>query len=508
MLEGLKSRYAVASVNYRLSREALFPAAINDVKAAIRFLRANAKKYNLNPGKFAVWGGSAGGNLSALAAVSGGVNELYDPTLGNAAVSDKVQAAVDWFGPIYFSTMDAEFAALGTSGQMGATNAINSAESKYLGKLVGTQEAQPLVETASPLTYISKDAPPMYIQHGTKDRNIPITQSINFSKKLAEVIGKEKVTFEAIEGAGHGGPQFNSPENAAKIIEFLNKTLKPGQVEMEAPPADWIDPETTPPVDTLYKLYDTPARGAGTKGSYLIYLPPSYKTSDAKRFPVIYWLHGGFGYQKHGKIAIEPFAAAMKSGKMPETIIVVPQAIPSGWYANSKDGARPVEDVIIKNLVPHIDSTYRTIRSGRARGIEGSSMGGYGALRLTLKFPDIFGVSSSVGPSIKELLAEEPEMRTGDTFFGDQGYYESTGPWGIAKQNTQSIVAASPVIRILGGSKDDLEPTITKFSQLLTTLKINHTFFEVQNAGHDYPDILGKFPGDVYQFWKDAFTGL
>lgn len=136
-LEGLRRGYALASVNYRLSAEASWPAAVNDIKAAIKFLRANAEKYNLNPAKFATWGGSAGGNLSAMAAVSADTPSLIDPSLGNAAVSDAVQVAVDWFGPIYFSSMDAEFAALGTSGQMGLTNSAKSAESNYLGKTVG-----------------------------------------------------------------------------------------------------------------------------------------------------------------------------------------------------------------------------------------------------------------------------------------------------------------------------------------------------------------------------------
>jgi acetyl esterase/lipase len=226
MLEGLERGYALASLSYRLSGEARFPAAVNDVKAAIKFLRANAARYNLDPARFATWGGSAGGNLSAMAATSGDVASLVDAALGNAAVSDAVQAAVDWFGPISFSTMDAEFKALGTSGAMGATNSSGSAESKYLGKTIGTAEAQPLVEAASPQTYISKKSPPMYIQHGTADRNIPITQSINFSKNLAAAIGAGKVVFEKIEGAGHGGEQFETAANVKKILDFLDKYLK------------------------------------------------------------------------------------------------------------------------------------------------------------------------------------------------------------------------------------------------------------------------------------------
>ncbi len=226
MLEAVKKGYALASINYRLSAEAIWPAQIYDVKAAIRFLRANAARYGLDPERFATWGASAGGSLSALAGVSGGVSSLTDPALGNAGVSDRVQAAVDWFGPIYFSTMDAEFAALGTSGAMGLTNASTSAESKYLGKVIGTPEAQPLVEAASPRSYISADDPPFFIQHGTADRNIPITQSIDFARALAKALGANKVVYEALEGAGHGGSQFETAQNVAKVIAFLDGALR------------------------------------------------------------------------------------------------------------------------------------------------------------------------------------------------------------------------------------------------------------------------------------------
>jgi len=226
MLEGLKRGYAVASIGYRLSGEACFPAAIQDVKAAIRFLRANAAKYNLDPGKFATWGGSAGGNLSALAAVSNGAANLSDPSLGNPGVSEAVQAAVDWFGPIDFSTMDAEFKALGTSGIMGPTNSSASAESRYIGKVIGTADAAPLVKAASPLTYLGAGDPPVYIQHGTADRNIPITQSERFAKALAAAIGADKVIFERIPGAAHGGSQFDDAANVKKILDFLDRYLK------------------------------------------------------------------------------------------------------------------------------------------------------------------------------------------------------------------------------------------------------------------------------------------
>jgi acetyl esterase/lipase len=222
----LASGYAVVSINYRLSTEAIFPAAINDVKAAIRFLRANATKYHLNAEKFALWGGSAGGNLVSLAGTTGGTNDLYDPSLGNETVSDDVLAVVDWFGPIVFSSMDEQFAALNTSGIMGATNSASSPESKYLGETIGSVEAEPLVQQASPETYISADDPSFFIQHGTSDRNIPITQSINFAQKLTDILGAAKVRFETLDGAGHGTSEFRTSENIASILAWLDTLLK------------------------------------------------------------------------------------------------------------------------------------------------------------------------------------------------------------------------------------------------------------------------------------------
>jgi acetyl esterase/lipase len=226
MLKALERGYAVVAVNYRLSGEAQFPAQINDIKAAIRFIRANASKYNLNGDKVATWGGSAGGSLSALAGTSGGDVTLEGAELGNSDQSSQVQATVDWFGPIYFSTMDEEFAKLGVTPAMGSTSSKGSPESAYLGKTVGTSEAEELVEKASPQTYISAEDPAFLIQHGTSDGNIPITQSENFAAKLKAVIGNDKVTFEKIEGAGHGGSQFETTENISKVLDFLDKYMK------------------------------------------------------------------------------------------------------------------------------------------------------------------------------------------------------------------------------------------------------------------------------------------
>jgi acetyl esterase/lipase len=221
-LHGLKRNYAIVSVNYRLSGEATFPADVEDVKAAIRFIRANAAKYSLNPDKIATWGGSAGGTLSAMCATSGDVAEFKNPLLGNEEVSDKVQAAIDWYGPINFLTMDQQFKEIGIAGLI--HNSANSFESKLMGQQITL--IPELVAKHNPEMYITADCPPIFIQHGSIDDVIPRIQSINFAAKLEDILGPDKVFLEILEDAGHGGEKFDTPENINKVLDFLDKHLK------------------------------------------------------------------------------------------------------------------------------------------------------------------------------------------------------------------------------------------------------------------------------------------
>jgi acetyl esterase/lipase len=223
MLEGLKRGYAVVSINYRLSGEAIWPAQINDVKAAVRWVRANATQYKLNAEKIAAWGGSAGGHLSAMSGTSGNVRELEDLSLGNSDQSSTVQAVVDWFGPTDFLKMD-EHAKESKVSNPQIHSIPDSPESQLIGKNLA--DAPELVKSANPETYITKDDPPFFIQHGSADPLVPYPQSVYFAEKLEKVIGKDKVTFELLAGSGHGGPAFSTSENLNKVFAFLDKYLK------------------------------------------------------------------------------------------------------------------------------------------------------------------------------------------------------------------------------------------------------------------------------------------
>ena len=219
--ELLANGYAVASVDYRLSGEAKAPAQIQDIKAAVRFLRANAGEYKLDPERFAAFGQSAGGNLVALLGTSCGVEALEGAVLGNADQSSCVQAVVDWFGPTDFLQMDQQFA--GTSCPANHDDA-SSPESQLVGAPIQTVPDK--VQFVNPITYVSAKAPPFLIQHGTADCNVPPQQSQLLYDALVSAIGADNVTLTLLEGASHGGAQFSDAANMQLVLDFLASNLK------------------------------------------------------------------------------------------------------------------------------------------------------------------------------------------------------------------------------------------------------------------------------------------
>jgi endo-1,4-beta-xylanase len=216
MLDLVGKGYAVASIQYRFSSHAPWPAQAHDCKAAVRFLRAHAEEYNIDPERFAVGGESAGGHLAAFLGASGDVPEL-EGDLGNAGVSSRVQAVVDLFGPTDLTLMGQQ--TIGVS--MIQHDAPNSPESLLLGGPV--QEMHELAKTANPLTYVDKSDPPFLIMHGSNDRLVPPGQSTILAKALIDA-GVE-VTMKTIAGADHGGPQFHSPQSRRMVEDFLSRNL-------------------------------------------------------------------------------------------------------------------------------------------------------------------------------------------------------------------------------------------------------------------------------------------
>jgi acetyl esterase/lipase len=206
--------YVVASINYRLSGVAPFPAQIEDCRAAIRWLRANASKYSIDPKRVGVWGGSAGGHLVALLGTAGDVNG-WDTVGGSTDQSARVQAVCDYYGPANFLV----------ERMPGGGKDPNSPVGRLLGGPV--DERQDRAREASPITYVSGDDPPFLIFHGEQDPTVPIEQSEMFESALRKV-GVD-VTFVRVKNAGHGFRPGSDP-NPGQILEavaaFFDKKLK------------------------------------------------------------------------------------------------------------------------------------------------------------------------------------------------------------------------------------------------------------------------------------------
>ena len=222
LLHGLPRGYAVVSVNYRLSGQAIFPAGLQDVKASIRWLRARASEYMLDAGRIVAWGNSSGANLAAMVAVTARENLFDDPTLGNERYPCHVRAAVDWFGPTDFLTMDGQLAESGLGpcdhGQ------ADSPESRYLGAQIGLIPDK--VRLASPLTYVGEGMAPILIQHGRIDPIVPFQQSIQLAETIEARVGLQWFKLDILDEAAHNDPMFETDRNVDRVFEFIERRLR------------------------------------------------------------------------------------------------------------------------------------------------------------------------------------------------------------------------------------------------------------------------------------------
>lgn len=213
----VQNGYAVASIDFRLTDVAPFPAQIEDCKAAVRWLRANASKYNLNPDRIGVWGFSSGGHLAALLGTSGGVKEL-EGNGDNMSYSSQVQAVCVVSGP--GDLLEQYREALEHAGEM------NPRVKPALEALIGGSPEQNKAKAmaASPISYVSKDDPPFLIIQGEDDPTVPVSVTKSFYTAL-KAAGVD-VTLEIAAGRGHGvgGSKFQP-----MIKEFFDKHLRNSQ---------------------------------------------------------------------------------------------------------------------------------------------------------------------------------------------------------------------------------------------------------------------------------------
>lgn len=218
--ELLDAGYAVASVGYRLSDEAPFPAAPRDAKAAVRHLRAHASEYGLDPARFAVWGDSAGGNLAALVGLTGDRRTvLDDDALGNPGVPSSVRAVVDRYGP-------SDLAARANQGRDPGCRPSPAEVDAYIAVYLGgpAPTVPRVAAEASPITWVASAPriPAFSIEHGTADCIVPVDQARTFAAALTAV--GQRPDLRVLDGAQHGDARFDT-ELVGPTIRWLDGVL-------------------------------------------------------------------------------------------------------------------------------------------------------------------------------------------------------------------------------------------------------------------------------------------
>jgi len=215
ILDFINDGYAIASLDFRLSGEGMFPAQVHDIKAAIRFVRAKAEFYGYDAENIALLGSSSGGHLVSLVGVTNGNKELEGDIGDFVDESSDVQAIVSYFGASNLTTILSQSTPHGL-------NVRKPALDLFIGGQ--PEESVELAKQASPIFHIDRSDPPLLLLHGDQDPQMPINQSHELHHAYQQQ-GLD-VAFEVVHGAAHGGPEFVDEQRNTVVLDFLNNHLK------------------------------------------------------------------------------------------------------------------------------------------------------------------------------------------------------------------------------------------------------------------------------------------
>lgn len=391
-LNFLKQGFATASVEYRLSEEAQFPAMIYDIKAAIRYLRGNAKKYGYQSDKIAIAGSSAGGHLVALVGTTNNDKKL-EGTLGNYTnQSSSVQAVIDYFGPTDFMTILKQSTPHGLSVREPALKLL-------LGDL--PYKKVDLARMASPVFHVDQNDPPIFILHGNQDPQVPVNQSYELYSKYKKL--NLDAELEIIDDAVHGGDAFFDQERMTKVTTFLDRVLDRRFFSNDSRPHKDV------PKGKITKYVWKSNIFANTTRNYYLYVPAQYNPEKPaalmifqdghayvdengdQRAPVVF---DNLIYQKKMPVTIGLFInPGYKSKKPPET----------PW----RNDNRSIEYDSLSNdyvrfltmeIIPEICKKYNISNDRAMHAIGGLSSGAICAFTAAWLRPDYFSkVLSQIG---------------------------------------------------------------------------------------------------------------
>jgi S-formylglutathione hydrolase FrmB len=237
---------------------------------------------------------------------------------------------------------------------------------------------------------------------------------------------------------------------------------------------------------------------------FQVYLPPGYDSSTTTRYPTVYDLHGLTGSQFEDPQWVVPsLEAAMKKNLIGPVIVVFPDGLVESYYADSKDGKKPSETRILKDLIPHVDATYRTVAHRHLRAVTGFSMGGYGAMELATKFPDVFvaGVAYDAALDTWQTLTMRRASIATATFGDDESWFNAYSPWENAKKNGAALSVA-PMLRLVPGTTYQMFDST--FKAAMAAIPVPLDYVET-TCPHDYGCALNAQGAQSWTFIEAAF---
>ncbi len=271
----------------------------------------------------------------------------------------------------------------------------------------------------------------------------------------------------------------------------------------------WVNPPQPgqlPPGVTHHTFRSTAiSRDVG----YCIYLPPGYATEPTRRYPVIYNLHGAGGNELHSFTAVRALHDGIVAGRWPAMIMVLPNGGRNTFYKNSADGKYPAETLIIRELLPHIDATYRTIATRAGRAIEGFSMGGRGATRLAIKYPELFCSLHNQAGNVMHLLdlydPTKPTAYPNDYLGSDRATFAANDVYALIVKNAAALKAGLRIAITCGTRDDGHLPTVRDFHAALLASGIDHTYLEVEALAHEHDKLVTLYRTTWFDYHAESF---
>lgn len=315
----------------------------------------------------------------------------------------------------------------------------------------------------------------------------------NFDPEFADALAYGARTLgKGGAGKAEAAPQPPAPSVVTRTAAGRSDSTPGGRLRDTEP--SW----RMPPVEGAnlhYKTFDSKA--AGQQVSYLLYLPPGYEQAKEKRFPVVYWLHGIGGSQQGVPGITARITAAIEAGACPPMLMVFANGMIRSWYVDAPKGFQ-VESMIVRDLIPHIDATYRTIPEREGRMIEGFSMGGFGAAHLGFKYPNLFGSVSIIDGALLDLgtMKTRHAELFATVFGGSEIFFTAEHPHTLLERNASQI--KNMVIRQTVGAIAG--PNVAMHA-LLSKRGIAHDY-DLFDVGHQVGALyehLGAKNGDFYR---------